>query len=552
MPLPRPPTSPGLSRRRLTLSLLGTLLAACGGSESRDRAGASGTAPANLVPSERPNATGATASVRQAVAPANGGPRAHLEGVFGPVFAWPVMPIHMVLLPDRRVLAYGTDPSGRQGAGFHYALWDPAATTDDEAFLTLPNVTGTDIFCSAQSLLPNGQVVLMGGDENVGTPENFGNPDMNLFEPATNQLGPDQPMAYQRWYPTLVVTPAGERVVMGGRINIVRENGVVSERNLAITPEVFTPGVGWRSLTDATSDAAFGSVRENFYYPRAWLAPAGDVFILGHDGTSFSLDPLGTGTLRTLAARAPLSQESLPSLMYAPGRILSLRNNRRAVVVDINGSEPVVQPTSAVPTLRRWGNTTVLADGRVWLNGGSRTGNRLDGAHYVSEFWNPATGAWTRGASARQPRLYHSTSLLLADGSVLTGGGGAYGPVTLLDGEIYYPPYLFRRDGSGRFAHRPVITTAPTEASPGGTLQLTLGLNVTARRLTLVRSGSATHSFNHEQRFLELAFVQNGSELSATLPASPYVLPPGYYLAFVFNGAGVPSLGQVIRVTAAA
>ena len=47
-------------------------------------------------------------------------------------------------------------------------------------------------------------------------------------------------------------------------------------------------------------------------------------------------------------------------------------------------------------------------------------------------------------------RLYHSTSLLLPDGSVLTAGGGAPGPVTNLNAEIYYPPYLFKKDGSGQ------------------------------------------------------------------------------------------------------
>ena len=118
---------------------------------------------------------------------------------------------------------------------------------------------------------------------------------------------------------------------------------------------------------------------------------------------------------------------------------------------------------------------------------------------------------WTRTASAVQPRLYHPTALLLADGSVITGGGGAPGPLLQLNGEVFYPPYLFRRDGSGRFAPRPAIAQAPTQAVAGSGLRMRLADGVKATRMTLVRSGSATHSFNHEQRFMAPDFTQSGS-----------------------------------------
>ena len=176
----------------------------------------------------------------------NGGPRAHLEGAFGPVFSWPVMPIHMAMLPDGRVLAYGTDRLGRQGAGLLYTVWDPALGTGTNAFLTLANQTGTDVFCAAQALLPGGQVLVVGGDVDRDGTTNEGNPDVNLFDPATNRLSRAGAMAYARWYPTLVPTPAGERVVLGGRVRVLRSGSVVVGREVASTPEVFTPGQGWR------------------------------------------------------------------------------------------------------------------------------------------------------------------------------------------------------------------------------------------------------------------------------------------------------------------
>jgi hypothetical protein len=486
------------------------------------------------------------------VAPGNGGVRAHVEGAFGPTFTFPVMPIHMVLLPDHRVLAYGTNSAGRQGAAFHYTVWDPREGGSAQAFLTLPNVTGTDIFCSAQSLLPDGTVTLLGGDEDdKGRPLNNGNPDMNLFDPRSNEMRKAEGMAFRRWYPTLVVMPSGERVVLGGRIKGSSSRWTFYERALASTPEVYTPGGGWRRLTQAVSDRAYGSKAESYYYPRAWLAPAGDVFILGHDGRMFRLDPRGHGRLRELDVKAPPARERVPTAMFEPGRILALRDDRRAVVVDINGPEPVVKETAPPSADRQWGNATVLADGQVWVNGGSVTPNALGDEHYHSEMWNPATGQWTRTASAVQPRLYHSASMLLADGSVLTGGGGAPGPMIQLNAEVYFPPYLFLHDGSGRFAPRPVLVSAPAQARAGTELRLSVGREVKATRLTLVRSGSVTHSFNHEQRFFALDFSQQGTELRARLPADVNQFPPGYYLVFVFDDQGVPSMGRSLLVTGA-
>lgn len=109
--------------------------------------------------------------------------------------------------------------------------------------------------------------------------------------------------------------------------------------------------------------------------------------------------------------------------MFAPGRILSIRNNRVSTVVDIIGTgEPVLSSGGNLIKDRKYSNATVLADGRVWVNGGSSTGNDLTGASLDSELWDPATRVWTTVASAATARLYHSSSLLLPDGTVLTGG----------------------------------------------------------------------------------------------------------------------------------
>ena len=106
-----------------------------------------------------------------------------VRGTFGPQVAWPIMPIHAVLLPDGRVMSYGTDRNGVQTAYYDYDVWDPRLGTGSDAHVVLPNGTHTDIFCSSQIVLLNGDVELYGGD-NLPADSNTQNRDVNQFRPA--------------------------------------------------------------------------------------------------------------------------------------------------------------------------------------------------------------------------------------------------------------------------------------------------------------------------------------------------------------------------------
>jgi len=234
--------------------------------------------------------------------------------------------------------------------------------------------------------------------------------------------------------------------------------------------------------------------------------------------------------------------------MFAPGRILSIRKNRIAVVVDLNNANaPVITSVGGLNKDRQYGNATVLADGRVWVNGGSSSGNSLTGAALDSELWNPITGNWLTTASATKSRLYHSASLLLPDGTVLTGGGGAPGPVNQMNGEIYYPPYLFKKDGSGEFAARPKIVDAPSHMI-GWDQNFSVEATHTIARITLTRLGSVTHNFDNESRFFDLPIAQNGKIVTVRTPAIASEFPPGFYMLFVWNPWGFPSEAKIIQI----
>jgi hypothetical protein len=550
-------------------------LAACGGGSGTDTAPpmaieedsatvdsvpiVDGRLKAEATPAERQRAA-------QAAKPGfmpSGAPDAGTQGVFGPMLSWPLMPIHQVLLPDGRVLFYGSDITGQQGGGLHYAVWDPTLGTGEDAFLVLPNQAGTNIFCAGQTLLPDtGDALLIGGTVIVNGLRGIGVDDVNVFDVSGNTMVAQPKMSYRRWYPTLLSLADGQQLAMGGRMDPPgsgEDKAFLKRRaadpmampdgaTFAITPELWNKTTGWHTLDGATSDDVFGHINENWYYPRAWVMPHGKVFILGNQGKMYMLNPDGAGKLTQLKSTVGTARALLQDVMYAPGKILSLRDNLAAVSIDINGKQPVVTTVPGSSRYRLYGNATLLADGQVWVNGGSADGNVLTNDFLVSEMWNPATNTWTDTASASIARLYHSTALLLPDATVITGGGGDPGPLKNLNGEIYYPPYLYLKDGSGHLAPRPSITSAPDVLGWGQSFKVEIQSATKISRVTLVRTGVVTHDFNSNQRFQELNFTQKKSELKLKTPASNGVAPPGFYMLFVIDANGVPSVAKIFRI----
>src|SRR5690242_1928141 len=60
-----------------------------------------------------------TATVRALAAGEN------VTGAWDPtVYSWPLIPVHAVLMPDSRIMTYGTDNTGKQTGYFIYDVWD--------------------------------------------------------------------------------------------------------------------------------------------------------------------------------------------------------------------------------------------------------------------------------------------------------------------------------------------------------------------------------------------------------------------------------------------
>lgn len=73
--------------------------------------------------------------------------------------------------------------------------------------------------------------------------------------------------------------------------------------------------------------------------------------------------------------------------------------------------------------------------------------------------------------------------------------------------------------------------------------------SVTAVRL--IRPGAVTHSFDQDQRMLELEYtVLDSDTIRVKAPQNGNVAPPGYYMLFVATGTNgaLPSEGKFILV----
>ncbi len=434
-------------------------------------------------------------------------------GLWSAVFDAPIVQLHVHLMTDGRVLSWGRNGDPQ--------IWDPATG----AFTPAPSPAW--LFCAGHDFLPDGRLLVAGGHIDDGK----GLPNSTLFDPVSGTWQSGPPMTQGRWYPTNTVLPDGEMLTIAG----TDENGV----NVTI-PEVWN-GTSWRQLTGASK--AFP------YYPRMFVAPDGRLYYAGEDTYTWFLDVTGNGSWTGGPTRVYTVRDYGSAVMYAPGKILYAGGGdpptETAEIIDLNDPAPQWRFTGSMMFARRQVNATVLPTGEVLVTGGtSGSGfNNPVGATLAAELWNPETGSWTTLAPNSVVRIYHSTALLLPDGRVLSTGSGDGGDGTNeLNYELFSPPYLFK-------GLRPIVTTAPPPTVSYGQ-RVFVGTPDAAilAKVTLVRFGSVTHAFSMGQRLVPASFTPALGGVSIDIPASRAVAPPGPYMLFLLNAAGVPSVGRIIRL----
>jgi hypothetical protein len=434
-------------------------------------------------------------------------------GQWSAPFPWPIIALHLSLLPNGKVLSFGLAGTPQ--------VWDPA----NGAFTAVPSPSL--LFCAGHSFLADGRLLVAGGNNNPTEAAN-GLPNINIFTPGSQSWTTSVPMRRGRWYPTNTTLANGDVVILAGK----DEAGVTVRE-----PEVWSSGT-LRVLSTAAASLPL--------YPRTFLAPNGKIFLAGENSATKYLDPTGTGSWISVATRRYGQRDYGAAVMYDNGRILYVgggRTTNTAEVIDLSSAAPAWQWTGSMAFRRRHLNATVLPTGEVLVTGGSSgiTFNDYKLPVHAAELWSPATGVWTTLASNSVNRVYHSTSILLRDGRVLHTGSGDGGP-DQRTAELFSPPYLFR-------GPRPTITAAPSAVSYGSSFSVTTPQAANIAKVSFIRLGSTTHAFDMNQRFQWLSFTRQTGALTISAPTSANRAPPGHYMLFILDGNGVPSVAWIIKLT---
>jgi Domain of unknown function (DUF1929)/Glyoxal oxidase N-terminus len=452
-------------------------------------------------------------------------------------FEMPINPVHVALMHTGKVLIVsgsGNDPDNHD---LQAAVWDPKTATVRTFKIAW------DMFCNGMVVLPDGRPFVLGGT--LQYDPFHGEPRTAAFNPLTEKFVDMASMGGGRWYPTGTVLGDGSVLVYSGLGTDGSTNRTVQIGN----------GKAWKA-----AGTAFASVD---LYPREHLLPDGKVFEDGYNPDSQLYDPV-THTFTTEATTIFGRDRFAGTSVLLP---LTPANAFKPKVMILGGANPATDTTELIdlsgPPPWKWVqgppmvkgrvelNATILPDGKVLVSGGSV--NDEDNATAVKEaqLYDPKSNTFSSASTMEFPRLYHSNTLLLPDATVVALGGNPERKTYQPEIEIYSPPYLFKSDGTA--AKRPAITGAVPKALYYGarfTVHAADAANV--KSVVLIRAGAVTHAFDMEQRLVGLDFTAAKGVLHATAPADGNLAPPGYYLLFIVDGEGVPSVGRFVRLGRAA
>ncbi|HEY6293311.1 MAG TPA: galactose oxidase-like domain-containing protein [Terriglobia bacterium] len=445
-----------------------------------------------------------------------------------------VVAIHAALLTNGQVLMWYTDAPFGSGTGSLAQLWNPATNALTDVKLPFPY----DIFCSGMTMLPNGQLLVIGGkDDSKGYGSRAGIAESFLFNPTTNTWSQAADMNYARWYPTGTEQSDGTVLVT---------SGTDDNSDYVLEQEVYNYQTNVWTVLPASAD-----ISANIdIYPRMVLLPSGQVFTGGMYNVTQMFNP-ATNTWSSVG-NLNFGQRVYGGQVLLPGleQVLAVGGNPNVdqtgtatnTVEMINFAQPTPKWTyvASMNEARQNENLILMPDGTVLAVGGGGGGGRYTNPVYQPEEYNPTSNTWTLYNPQQAQRTYHSTALLLPDGRVFSAGSDS-GPLrTTL--EVFSPPYLSN-------GLRPTITSAPSTLTYGQQFTIKTPNAAGITRVALIKVASATHATRFDERFVDLTFTLGKAQITATAPPSSRYAPPGYYMLDILSKTGVPAVMPMVQLS---
>ena len=324
------------------------------------------------------------------------------------------------LLPNGQVLVAGGDQTGPFGSPSINELYDPATGK----WGTTGEMTTPWRLNHSATLLANGQVLVAGGRQTSWV--SYPDKSAELYDPATGQWHPTGAMATGRENHSATLLPDGKVLVAGG--------GWGGHIDFYIVPtakaEIYDPATGQWSPTEGMTAA------------RAWhtatLVANGKVLVAGGNegsGDMASAELYDPVTCRWSHTGAMVVAREFQRLTLLPNGKVFLAGGAygwygnpvsNALLYDPARGVWSTAPNMAVARVRH--TATLLSNGQVLVAGGVDLSS--------AEIYNPATGKWRSTEAMTAARQGH-TATLLPNGQVLVVGG--YNPSSgcLSSAELY-------------------------------------------------------------------------------------------------------------------
>jgi galactose oxidase len=388
------------------------------------------------------------------------------------------------------------------------------------------------MFCPGIAIDGTGDMVVTGGNDAAET---------SLFNAATDTWEPAQAMNLERGY-------QAQTTLSDGRIFVIGGSWAGGSTDIPKNGEVYNPAwKNWTSLPDAkvgpmlTRDMEGPWRRDNHGWLFGWKNNS--VFQAGPSVNMNWYSVEGNGSVMSAGKRMN-DEDSMSgnAVMFdaVEGKILTFGGspdydkswahaNAHVITLGKPYEDPVVEKAGKHGNMtidRVFHTSVVLPDGTVFIVGGQEFGVAFneENVRFTPELYDPKTNTFTKMQKNNMIRVYHSVSILVPDGRVLTGGGGLCGNCSAnhYDAQLYTPPYLLTESGAER------------------------------ERPDLVRISSASHTVNTDQRRvpLHLTHIASGQshEYQVTLPDDAGILIPGYWMMFIMDSNGTPSIAKTILI----